>query len=165
MQLEKLVGPLHVKSAMAELSRSERDDGESVKYSELFYGRHFNGTSYSDIVLLHLCSSCNLSSVWPWSLLIITNPFCFFATVVFIGGVLFALQQFSGINSVFYFSSTVFRGVGVPANLASICMGISNLSGEHPCNSYTVLLYSFHLTLSVFSPRFNYSNGSNGQVR
>lgn len=47
MQLEKLLGPLHVKSAMAELSRSERDDGESVKYSELFYGRHFNGTCYS----------------------------------------------------------------------------------------------------------------------
>jgi hypothetical protein len=46
MQFEKLLGPLHVKSAMAELSRSERDDGESVKYSELFYGRHFNGTSY-----------------------------------------------------------------------------------------------------------------------
>lgn len=46
MQFEKLLGPLHVKSAMAELSRSERDDGESVKYSELFNGRHFNGTSY-----------------------------------------------------------------------------------------------------------------------
>lgn len=31
---------------MAELSRSERgDDGENVKYSELFYGRNFNGTS------------------------------------------------------------------------------------------------------------------------
>jgi MFS family permease len=42
MQLEKLLGPLHAKSAMAELSRSERDDGESVKYSELFRGRHFN---------------------------------------------------------------------------------------------------------------------------
>ncbi|KAK8445314.1 hypothetical protein SEVIR_9G305508v4 [Setaria viridis] len=92
MQFEKLLGPLHVKSAMAELSRSERDDGESVKYSELFNGRHFN--------------------------------------VVFIGSVLFALQQLSGINSVFYFSSIVFRGVGVPSNFANICMGISNLSGS-----------------------------------
>lgn len=46
IQFEKLLGPLHVKSAMAELSRSERgDDGENVKYSELFYGRNFNGTS------------------------------------------------------------------------------------------------------------------------
>ncbi|KAM0866872.1 hypothetical protein ACQ4PT_042359 [Festuca glaucescens] len=93
IQFEKLLGPLHVKSAMAELSRSERgDDGESVKYSELFYGRHFN--------------------------------------VVFIGTTLFALQQLSGINSVFYFSSTVFRSVGVPSSLANICMGIANLSGS-----------------------------------
>jgi len=53
MQFEKLLGPLHVKYAMAELSRSERgDDGESVKYSELFYGRHFNGTSYSVILFV-----------------------------------------------------------------------------------------------------------------
>ena len=71
-----------------------------------------------------------------------------FLTVVFIGAVLFALQQLSGINSVFYFSSTVFRGVGVPANLANISMGISNLSGERPSNSYTALLCSFHLTLT-----------------
>ncbi|KAM0832759.1 hypothetical protein ACQ4PT_064704 [Festuca glaucescens] len=93
IQFEKLLGPLHVKSAMAELSRSERgDDGESVKYSELFYGRHFN--------------------------------------VVFIGTTLFALQQLSGINSVFYFSSTVFRSVGVPSSLVNICMGIANLSGS-----------------------------------
>jgi hypothetical protein len=53
-----------------------------------------------------------------------------FATVVFIGTTLFALQQLSGINSVFYFSSTVFRSVGVPPNLANICMGIANLSGS-----------------------------------
>jgi hypothetical protein len=57
MQLEKLLGPLHAKSAMAELSKSERDDGESVKYSELFRGRHFNGTRFSTIhpvALMHL---------------------------------------------------------------------------------------------------------------
>lgn len=76
--------------------------------------------------LLHLCTSNNLSSVRLWSLFI-TSPF--FGTVVFIGTTLFALQQLSGINSVFYFSSTVFRSVGVPSNLANICMGISNLSG------------------------------------
>jgi hypothetical protein len=59
IQFEKLLGPLHVKSAMAELSRSERgDDGESVKYSELFYGRHFNGTSCSVIhSVTSMCSS------------------------------------------------------------------------------------------------------------
>jgi MFS family permease len=58
IQFEKLLGPLHVKSAMAELSRSERgDDGENVKYSELFYGRNFNGTScYVFSILLCICA-------------------------------------------------------------------------------------------------------------
>lgn len=50
--------------------------------------------------------------------------------VVFIGSTLFALQQLSGINAVFYFSSTVFKSAGVPSNLANICVGIANLSGS-----------------------------------
>lgn len=43
---------------------------------------------------------------------------------------LFAFQQLSGINAVFYFSSTVFRSVGVPSDFANICVGIVNLSGS-----------------------------------
>ncbi|XP_072960037.1 probable plastidic glucose transporter 2 isoform X1 [Typha angustifolia] len=90
---ERLLGASHVKTAVAELSRTERaDEGESIKYSELFYGRHFR--------------------------------------VVFIGTTLFALQQLSGINAVFYFSSTVFKSAGVPSNLANICVGLANLSGS-----------------------------------
>ncbi|KAF9597826.1 hypothetical protein IFM89_021911 [Coptis chinensis] len=90
---EKLLGGSHVKSAIAELSKSDRgDDMETVKLSELIYGRHFR--------------------------------------VVFIGSTLFALQQLSGINAVFYFSSTVFRSAGVPSNLANICVGVANLSGS-----------------------------------
>ncbi|KAF8388963.1 hypothetical protein HHK36_025647 [Tetracentron sinense] len=50
--------------------------------------------------------------------------------VVFIGSTLFALQQLSGINAVFYFSSTVFKSAGVPSDLANICVGIANLSGS-----------------------------------
>lgn len=50
--------------------------------------------------------------------------------VVFIGSALFALQQLSGINAVFYFSSTVFRSAGVSSNLANIFIGIANLSGS-----------------------------------
>uniref|UniRef100_A0A2P2LZD3 Hexose transporter family protein n=1 Tax=Rhizophora mucronata TaxID=61149 RepID=A0A2P2LZD3_RHIMU len=50
--------------------------------------------------------------------------------VVFIGSTLFALQQLSGINAVFYFSSTVFKSAGVPSDLANIFVGISNLSGS-----------------------------------
>ncbi|KAL3535733.1 hypothetical protein ACH5RR_004194 [Cinchona calisaya] len=50
--------------------------------------------------------------------------------VVFIGSTLFALQQLSGINAVFYFSSTVFRRSGVSSNLANVFVGISNLTGS-----------------------------------
>ncbi|KAL8479992.1 hypothetical protein ACS0TY_026288 [Phlomoides rotata] len=50
--------------------------------------------------------------------------------VVFIGSTLFALQQLSGINAVFYFSSTVFRRAGVSSNLANVSVGIANLIGS-----------------------------------
>ncbi|GAY51138.1 hypothetical protein CUMW_132020, partial [Citrus unshiu] len=50
--------------------------------------------------------------------------------VVFIGSTLFALQQLSGINAVFYFSSTVFKNAGVPSDSGNICVGIANLSGS-----------------------------------
>lgn len=49
--------------------------------------------------------------------------------VVFIGSTIFALQQLSGINAVFYFSSTVFKSFGVPSDIANVCVGIANLSG------------------------------------
>ncbi|XP_019052931.1 PREDICTED: probable plastidic glucose transporter 2 isoform X2 [Nelumbo nucifera] len=93
VEFEKLLGGSHVKSAMVELAKSDRgDETETVKFSELFYGRHFR--------------------------------------VVFIGSTLFALQQLSGINAVFYFSSTVFKSAGVPSDLANICVGLANLSGS-----------------------------------
>ncbi|CAL5405241.1 unnamed protein product [Camellia sinensis] len=92
IEFEKLLGGSHFKSAVSELSKSDRgDEADAVKFSELFYGRHFK--------------------------------------VVFIGSTLFALQQLSGINAVFYFSSAVFRSVGVPSDIANICVGIANLSG------------------------------------
>lgn len=49
--------------------------------------------------------------------------------MVFIGSTLFALQQLSGINAIFYFSTTVFKSFGVPSDLANICVGLSNLFG------------------------------------
>ncbi|KAK9102721.1 hypothetical protein Sjap_019975 [Stephania japonica] len=47
--------------------------------------------------------------------------------VIFIGSTLYALQQLSGINAVFFFSSTVFKSAGVPSSSATACMGIANL--------------------------------------
>ncbi|KAK7255405.1 hypothetical protein RIF29_28814 [Crotalaria pallida] len=92
-EFEKLLGPVHVKPAMAELSKSDRgDESDTVKLYDLLCGCH--------------------------------------ARVMFIGSALFALQQLSGINAVFYFSSTVFESFGVPSYLANTCVGICNLMGS-----------------------------------
>ncbi|XP_042496015.1 probable plastidic glucose transporter 2 isoform X2 [Macadamia integrifolia] len=39
-------------------------------------------------------------------------------------------EALSGINAVFYFSSTVFKRVGIPSDLANTCVGVANLSGS-----------------------------------
>ncbi|KAK6944959.1 Major facilitator, sugar transporter-like [Dillenia turbinata] len=93
VEFEKLLGGLHVRTAMAELSKADRgDDTDTVKFSDLFYGRHFK--------------------------------------VVFIGSALFFLQQLSGINAVFYFSSAVFKSLGISPNLGNGFIGIANLMGS-----------------------------------
>ncbi|XP_023527528.1 probable plastidic glucose transporter 3 isoform X2 [Cucurbita pepo subsp. pepo] len=50
--------------------------------------------------------------------------------LIFIGSTLFALQQLSGINTVFYFSSTIFKSFGVPSDRANICIGVANFLGS-----------------------------------
>ncbi|KAJ6400366.1 hypothetical protein OIU84_015920 [Salix udensis] len=48
----------------------------------------------------------------------------------FIGGALFLLQQFAGINGVLYFSSLTFRDVGITSgSLASLFVGLANFAG------------------------------------
>ncbi|KAM0896704.1 hypothetical protein ACQ4PT_023023 [Festuca glaucescens] len=50
--------------------------------------------------------------------------------VALIGGSLFFLQQFAGINGVLYFSSLTFRDVGIASGiLASLYVGITNFGG------------------------------------
>ncbi|BFG39995.1 hypothetical protein CerSpe_262690 [Prunus speciosa] len=133
-EFERLLGGSHVKTAMAELAKSDRgDDTDTVRLSELLYGRHFR--------------------------------------VVFIGSTLFALQQLSGINAVFYFSSTVFKSAGVPSGLANVFIGIANLSGSivamvlmDKVGRKLLLLWSFFgmaisMSLQVAAASF-YSSGS-----
>lgn len=74
--------------------------------------------------------------IYALSLPFHSSYFCFLLcyscipfAVIFIGSTLFALQQLSGINAVFYFSSTVFKSAGVPSNLANVFIGIANLTG------------------------------------
>ncbi|GMI84285.1 hypothetical protein like AT1G67300 [Hibiscus trionum] len=50
--------------------------------------------------------------------------------VVYIGSILFALQQLSGINAVFYFSSSVFKSAGVPSDITNVLIGVANLLGS-----------------------------------
>ncbi|KAL2485371.1 putative plastidic glucose transporter 1 [Abeliophyllum distichum] len=50
--------------------------------------------------------------------------------VAFIGGALFVLQQFAGINGVLYFSSLTFKDVGITSSaLASLYVGLTNFAG------------------------------------
>ncbi|XP_042494680.1 probable plastidic glucose transporter 1 isoform X2 [Macadamia integrifolia] len=50
--------------------------------------------------------------------------------VAFIGGALFVLQQFAGINGVLYFSSLTFHDVGITSSgLASLLVGFTNFGG------------------------------------
>lgn len=50
--------------------------------------------------------------------------------VVYVGAAMFVLQQLSGINAVFYFSSTVFKSAGVHPDLANVSLGIANLTAS-----------------------------------
>lgn len=70
--------------------------------------------------------------------------------VVFIGSTLFALQQLSGINAVFYFSSTVFRSAGVSSNLANAFIGIANLLGKSFFPKLHILSLSLSLCMCVY---------------
>ncbi|KAL0333890.1 UNVERIFIED_CONTAM: putative plastidic glucose transporter 2, partial [Sesamum angustifolium] len=71
------------------------------------------------------------------------------ARVVFIGSTLFALQQLSGINAVFYFSSTVFRRAGVSSNLANVLVGIANLIGDYLFAGILFSRFIFKFTIAL----------------
>lgn len=72
-----------------------------------------------------------------------------FVAVVFIGSVLFAFQQLSGINAVFYFSSTVFKSAGVPSDIGNICIGVVNISGSAAAAKQIYFGLSYTITSSM----------------
>ncbi|XP_071685968.1 probable plastidic glucose transporter 1 isoform X2 [Rutidosis leptorrhynchoides] len=58
--------------------------------------------------------------------------------VALIGGTLFVLQQFAGINAVLYFSSLTFKDAGITNGaLASLYVGLTNFAGAL-CSLYLV---------------------------
>ncbi|XP_075646004.1 putative plastidic glucose transporter 2 isoform X2 [Castanea sativa] len=63
-EFEKLLGGSHVKVALAELSKSDKgDDTDTVKLSELFYGRHFRGS----IIAMVLMDKLGRKALLLWS--------------------------------------------------------------------------------------------------
>lgn len=70
--------------------------------------------------------------------------------MVFIGSVLFALQQLSGINAVFYFSSTVFTSAGVPSDIGNICVGVVNISGNVAAIPESIIVYTFPIAFPLW---------------
>jgi hypothetical protein len=110
------------------------------------------------LVLLCLVSFLGFPKVLCYSRI----PFA----VVFIGSTLFALQQLSGINAVFYFSSTVFKSAGVPSNLANVFIGIANLTGiasvrGSPLMVLGLCILTCDSTIFMFS-RISYCDGFDG---
>lgn len=149
-ELEKLMGASHVKYAIAEMSKTDKgDEVDNVRFGELLYGRHFKG-----IIIVMCFHSVNVFLSEK------VNDFITFAdwTVVFMGSALFALQQLSGINAVFYFSSTVFKKAGVPSDIANTCVGIVNLTGNSHLsisNMYNTLGNLDVLVISRFTVVYN----------
>ncbi|KAK6118620.1 hypothetical protein DH2020_047612 [Rehmannia glutinosa] len=87
---------------------------------------------------------------------VLGNVFLAVDAVALIGGALFILQQFAGINGVLYFSSLTFRDVGITSSaLASLYVGLTNFAGAL-CASYLmdkqgrqVLLIGSYLGMAV----------------
>lgn len=105
---------------MSELSKSEKgDEVDGVKLLDLLHGKYFKGAFV--VQRVHIADS-----TFSWNFDVIA----LFLAVVFIGSVLYAFQQLSGINAVFYFSSTVFKSAGVPSDIGNIWVGIVNILGN-----------------------------------
>lgn len=113
-EFSRLWGDEHVKAAIIELSRGEKDSkGVGASWKALIDPRYIR--------------------------------------VVLIGAVLFAFQQFAGINAIFYFSSSVFKSAGLTSEVgASVAVGVVNLIASclacylmDKVGRRTLMIYSF----------------------
>lgn len=105
---------------------------------------------------------CMLLETWMYK---ICCGFSCMIAVAFIGGALFVLQQFAGINGVLYFSSLTFQKVGVESSaVASLFVGLTNFAGLHSSpliifmninffwksdSDFSYLLFLFRCTLCI----------------
>ncbi|GFY99089.1 major facilitator superfamily protein [Actinidia rufa] len=104
--ISNLWGQSEVNKALEEFQSVIRNDGGDLEstWLELLEQPHSRGCIKSQISVL--------------------------AAAAFIGGALFVLQQFAGINGVLYFSSLTFQDVGITNGaLASLYVGITNFAG------------------------------------
>ncbi|KAL1209573.1 putative plastidic glucose transporter 1 [Cardamine amara subsp. amara] len=96
------------------------------------WGESEVGKAVEDFQLVMKNNGSDLDSSW---LELLDKPH---SRVAFIGGSLFLLQQFAGINGVLYFSSLTFQNVGITSGaLASLYVGVTNFAGAL-CASYLI---------------------------
>ncbi|KFK42829.1 hypothetical protein AALP_AA1G044800 [Arabis alpina] len=96
------------------------------------WGESEVGKAIEDFQLVMKNNGSDLDSRW---LELLDKPH---SRVAFIGGTLFLLQQFAGINGVLYFSSLTFQNVGITSGAqASLYVGVTNFAGAL-CASYLI---------------------------
>ncbi|CAM8896644.1 unnamed protein product [Rhodiola kirilowii] len=98
------------------------DEARSI--IEKLWGAHEVENAISEFLLVSRADGSDLDSKW----LELLEPR--HSRAALIGGSLFMLQQFAGINGVLYFSSLTFQDVGISsAALASLYVGFTNFAG------------------------------------
>ncbi|KAL5988061.1 hypothetical protein ACLOJK_035824 [Asimina triloba] len=119
--IRNLWGESEVESSIEEIKSVIRNDSNKSSWLELTMEPHRRVYSFSSPMTVK-CPIISLQTVF--ANLAISED------VAFIGGALFFLQQFAGINGVLYFSSLTFHDVGITSSAsASFFVGLTNLAG------------------------------------
>ncbi|KAF3780122.1 putative plastidic glucose transporter 1 [Nymphaea thermarum] len=111
MVVSRIWGESQIDNAMKEIRSVVNLDGSDIEadWLELLQEPHNKGMDHILFMHFHWADA---------------------SVFAFIGGMLFVLQQFAGINGVLYFSSLTFHDVGITNNaLASLLVGLTNFAG------------------------------------